>query len=75
MITFHPFGLHHGPQPGARARDAAAAAASGNGGARRMANEYAVMIDAHRPLSPGPEAARIEVEGYVESWTPDPATS
>jgi hypothetical protein len=40
-----------------------------------MANEYAVMIDAHRPLTPGPEAARIEVDGYVESWTPDPATS
>jgi homogentisate 1,2-dioxygenase len=78
MITFHPFGLHHGPQPGARARDreaAAAAAAGGNGGSRRMANEYAVMIDAHRPLTPGPEAARIEVDGSVESWTPDPATS
>jgi homogentisate 1,2-dioxygenase len=70
MITFHPFGLHHGPQPGARERDAAAAA---NGGARRMANEYAVMIDARRPLTPGTEAARIEVEGYVESWTPHPA--
>ncbi len=26
MLTWHPFGLHHGPQPGARARDAAAAA-------------------------------------------------
>jgi homogentisate 1,2-dioxygenase len=69
MITFHPFGLHHGPQPGARARDAAAA----NGGERRMANEYAVMIDARRPLTPGTEAARIEVEGYVDSWTPHPA--
>ena len=28
MLTWHPFGLHHGPQPGARARDAAAAAAA-----------------------------------------------
>jgi homogentisate 1,2-dioxygenase len=75
MMTFHPFGLHHGPQPGARARDAAAATAA-NGGARRMANEYAVMVDTRRPLTPGPEAARIEVEGYVRSWTPDsdPAT-
>ena len=35
MLTFHPSGLHHGPQPGARARDAAAAAAAGNGGGRR----------------------------------------
>ena len=42
-----------------------------------MADEYAVMIDARRPLTPGPEAARIEVEDYVASWTPqaDPAGS
>ena len=81
MMTFHPFGLHHGPQPGARARDADAAAAAaasvanGGGAPRRMADEYAVMIDARRPLTPGPAAARIEVEGYVASWTPqaDPA--
>ncbi|MEJ7583113.1 MAG: homogentisate 1,2-dioxygenase [Acidimicrobiales bacterium] len=73
MVTFHPFGLHHGPQPGARERDARAAAAangSADGGPveRRMANEYAVMIDARRPLGPGPDADRLQVADYVASW-------
>jgi homogentisate 1,2-dioxygenase len=70
LITFHPQGLHHGPQPAARERDAAAAAArAGNGGPRRMADEYAVMVDARHPLHPGPLAsARLEVEGYAMSW-------
>jgi homogentisate 1,2-dioxygenase len=87
MITFHPHGLHHGPQPAARARDAeaaraaAAAAASGNGSAaRRMADEYAVMIDSRRPLHPTPTALeRLDVDGYVNSWRagvgPAPAPS
>ena len=65
MLTFHPSGLHHGPQPGARERDAAAAAAGG----RRIADEVAVMVDARRPLEPGPVAAAdLEVKGYVDSW-------
>lgn len=73
MMTFHPTGLHHGPQPAARARDAEAAAqaasvANGDGGPRRMANEYAVMVDAHEPLQPGKAAARLEVDAYVASW-------
>jgi len=78
MVTFHPFGLHHGPQPGARARDAAAVAAEGSSDSGvhegrgpaplRMAEEYAVMIDAGRPLTPGPAAAGIEVDDYVASW-------
>jgi homogentisate 1,2-dioxygenase len=67
MLTFHPSGLHHGPQPGARARDAEAAAAAD--GARRVADEVAVMVDARRPLLPsGLAAARLEVAGYVDSW-------
>jgi homogentisate 1,2-dioxygenase len=66
MLTFHPHGLHHGPQPGARERDAAAAASTT--GERRMANEYAVMIDARSPLLPGEAAKDIDVEGYAMSW-------
>ena len=71
MLTFHPTGLHHGPQPGARARDLAAVGP-------RTADEYAVMIDARRPLTPSPDAARLEVADYVASWaepagSPDPA--
>ncbi len=74
LITFHPHGLHHGPQPGARERDAAAATAGadGNGDRRRIANEYAVMVDTRRPLHPGAAAAAIEVEGYVRSWAAGP---
>lgn len=68
MLTWHPSGLHHGPQPGARARDAAAAAAGD--GQRRTAEEVAVMIDARRPLEPVPEAGAAEVAGYVASWRP-----
>lgn len=52
MLTWHPVGLHHGPQPGARARDAAAAAVAPTSGHRRMADEVAVMIDARRLLAP-----------------------
>ena len=69
MLTFHPTGLHHGPQPEARRRDAEAAAALAEGsGERRMANEYAVMIDAVEPLTPGLDASKLEVAGYAQSW-------
>jgi homogentisate 1,2-dioxygenase len=76
MVTFHPTGLHHGPQPAARERDAVAAAASTNGeGKRRMADEVAVMIDARHALTPGPDAPTLEVPGYVESWRAGTPTS
>ena len=69
MLTWHPFGLHHGPQPGARARDAAAAA--NPSGERRMADEVAVMIDTRHPLLLGEAAKDLDVEGYAHSWRPD----
>lgn len=58
MLTFHPQGIHHGPQPGAaeRARDAA------------RTEEVAVMIDTRRPLDALPEAAAVEVTDYWKSW-------
>jgi homogentisate 1,2-dioxygenase len=70
MLTFHPRGLHHGPQPGAVERDArSAAAANGDGQpSPRRAEEYAVMVDARHALDPTPEAAGIEADGYVMSW-------
>lgn len=67
MVTWHPYGLHHGPQPAARARDAAAAA----GGAARRHDEVAVMVDTRRPLSPADGAKDLDVEGYARSWKPD----
>ena len=69
MLTWHPFGLHHGPQPGARARDAEAAA--NPTGERRVANEVAVMIDTRHPLTPGEAAKGLDVDGYADSWQPD----
>jgi homogentisate 1,2-dioxygenase len=62
MLTFHPHGVHHGPQPKAveRSRE------RGPGG---FADEVAVNIDARRPLHPTAEAERIAVEGYERSWT------
>ena len=68
MLTFHPSGLHHGPQPGARTRDAEAAAA-GEPGAARFADEIAVMVDSRRPLEAGSLAQGWEVQGYVDSWS------
>jgi len=68
MLTFHPSGLHHGPQPAARARDAAQAADG-----PRFADEVAVMIDARHPLAPAPTASALEVPGYVDSWS-DPGS-
>ena len=64
MLTFHPHGLHHGPQPAAVERDRAAAASAGP----RRTSEYAVMVDTRRPLSLTAAAEKVDVEGYVDSW-------
>lgn len=58
MVTFHPQGIHHGPQPGAvdAARDKA------------RTNEVAVMVDTIRPLQPTPQALSVQVEDYWQSW-------
>ena len=61
MLTFHPHGVHHGPQPQAVARSEQ----RGPGG---FADEVAVNIDARRPLHLAPAAARAQVEGYDRSW-------
>jgi homogentisate 1,2-dioxygenase len=61
MLTFHPAGIHHGPQPQAVAR----AASQPPGG---FADEVAVNIDARRPLGLTPEGDGIQVEGYARSW-------
>jgi len=61
MLTFHPSGIHHGPQPQAveRSRE------RGPGG---EANEVAVNIDARKPLRLTPAGASIDVERYDRSW-------
>jgi homogentisate 1,2-dioxygenase len=61
MLTFHPAGIHHGPQPQAVER----AAARPPGG---HADEVAVNIDARLPLTATPAADSIRVDGYDRSW-------
>ncbi|RME14572.1 MAG: homogentisate 1,2-dioxygenase [Bdellovibrio sp.] len=58
MITFHPQGLHHGPQPGAFERTKNAA----------RTNEVAVMIDTRHPLFMSDQAQEIENKDYWKSW-------
>ena len=58
MLTFHPQGIHHGPQAKAaeRARDAT------------RTEEYAVMIDTRRPLRVMADAGPVELPTYWNSW-------
>jgi homogentisate 1,2-dioxygenase len=58
MLTFHPQGIHHGPQDGASARTAAA----------QRTDEIAVMVDTRRPLAVCAQATAFEREDYWQSW-------
>lgn len=58
MITFHPQGIHHGPQEGAVKRTNTAT----------YTNEVAVMIDTKYPLFPTKEAETVENKNYWQSW-------
>lgn len=64
MITLHPSGLTHGPQP--QALRAAAAAA------RTDTDEVAVMVDARDALDVAPLPEGVEWLGYVDSWKGGP---
>jgi homogentisate 1,2-dioxygenase len=61
MLTFHPAGIHHGPQPQAVER----AAVRPPGG---HANEVAINIDARHPLVLTHAGDGLRVEGYERSW-------
>ena len=58
MVTLHPAGIHHGPQPGATAA------------ARDLArtDEIAVMVDVRRALVPTHQARGVERVDYWKSW-------
>ena len=58
MLTFHPQGIHHGPQQAAFKRAQAAS----------RTEEVAVMLDTKRPLAPCAEAQRVEITEYWRSW-------
>jgi homogentisate 1,2-dioxygenase len=58
LVTLHPAGVHHGPQPGAA-----------EGAAKKeMTDEVAVMIECQQPLQVSPEAEKTSVEAYATSW-------
>src|ERR1043166_4011745 len=60
MVTFHPSGFTHGPQPKAFATGAKAA--------RTMTDEVAVMIDARDGLDFARGAEATEDKTYADSW-------
>jgi homogentisate 1,2-dioxygenase len=60
MLTLHPQGIHHGPQPGALGRTADAT----------RTDEIAVMLDTRNPLDTTPDADRVEHADYWKSWSP-----
>ena len=57
-LTFHPQGIHHGPHPNAykNARD------------KTFTDEFAVMIDARRPLIRTKAFENEEIKDYWKSW-------
>ena len=59
MVTFHPQGIHHGPQGGAVERAAKAT----------RTDEVAVMIDTRCALRPAEGATRAEMTDYWKSWS------
>ncbi|MGH7608553.1 MAG: homogentisate 1,2-dioxygenase [Candidatus Dormibacteria bacterium] len=62
MLTWHPQGIHHGPQPKAVKRDREQT--------KTHHDEVAVMIDAVHPLRPLAGAVAAEIVEYAESWMP-----
>jgi homogentisate 1,2-dioxygenase len=62
MMTWHPQGIHHGPQPKAVERDRQLT--------KTHHDEVAVMIDAVHPLHPLSGSEPAEIVEYAESWMP-----
>lgn len=58
MLTFHPQGIHHGPQGKAVQRTQNV----------DRTNEIAVMIDTKNPLQVSPQAQSVELSNYWKSW-------
>jgi homogentisate 1,2-dioxygenase len=59
MLTLHPQGIHHGPQP-----QAVKAAAT-----KQKTDEVAVMIESRCPFTVMPELGAVEMKDYVLSWS------
>jgi homogentisate 1,2-dioxygenase len=61
MVTLHPSGLPHGPQPGAVERSLGA----------KQTSELAVMWDTFRPLNLTPAWQAVDNPSYAYSWNED----
>ncbi len=59
MLTLHPQGIHHGPQP--------QAVQSSKG--KTHTSEVAVMIESRTPFTVRPEMDAMEVTDYAMSWS------
>ncbi|MGQ0812685.1 MAG: homogentisate 1,2-dioxygenase [Nitrospiraceae bacterium] len=59
MLTLHPQGIHHGPQP---------QAVKGSK-EKSHTDEVAIMIESRRPLTVSPELESVELKDYVSSWS------
>jgi homogentisate 1,2-dioxygenase len=59
MLTLHPQGIHHGPQP-----QAVRASAT-----KVKTEEVAVMIESRRPFTVMPELEAVELKDYAMSWS------
>src|SRR5437667_408302 len=59
MLTLHPQGIHHGPQPQAVAASKA----------KTNTDEVAVMIESRQPFAVLPELDAVELKYYAMSWS------
>ena len=59
MLTLHPQGIHHGPQP--QAVDASKG--------KTHTDEVAIMIESRRPFTVLPELEPVEFKDYALSWS------
>ncbi len=58
MLTLHPQGIHHGPQP--QAVEASKT--------KTETDEVAIMLESRQPLLVLPELEPVELKGYAMSW-------
>jgi homogentisate 1,2-dioxygenase len=59
MLTLHPQGIHHGPQPQAVQA----------GKTKTHTSEVAVMIESKAPFTVMPEMEAVEIKDYALSWS------
>jgi homogentisate 1,2-dioxygenase len=59
MLTLHPQGIHHGPQPQAVQA----------GKTRTHTSEVAVMVESKAPFTVQPEMETVEIKDYALSWS------